>query len=306
MTLSFSQRYRCAGIRFKIGYLFYSVLFVCFSQHASAAIPKCFVYAETYYEQIYCEIKGKGKGKALPAFVDFKKNDEITQALLLKRDAAALHISIKLPKRHASKKDLASPTTKPKQKIAPSNQHTFNSKESSKTNLQTKSQTNQSLSSSSNSTSCSFMGNLITCNALKFYQIGNKTNSSLKQGALERQNKIGLTPFIGKQAQQSKIDRYLYQSYVRYIEKMLEIGLGGVTMSFTKFAYLFNDLLEKKVDFASRFETMYSFLKKDKQQLAVSEKITPAKHLTIDDCFKLTKHIYICDNRARNYVYVKQ
>jgi len=302
MTLSFSQRDRCAGIRFKIGYLFYLILFVCCSQHASAAIPKCFVYAETYYEQIYCEIKARGKGKALPAFVDFKKNNEVTQALLLKRDAVALHISIKMPKRHTSKKDPASPTSKLRQNIAPGNQHKFNSK----TNAKIKSETRQSRSSSSNSTPCSFTGNLITCNALKFYQIGNKTNSSLKQGALERQNKIGLTPFIGKQAQQSKIDRYLYQSYVRYIEKMLEIGLGGVTMSFTKFAYLFNDLLEKKVDFASRFETMYSFLKKDKQQLAVSENITPAKHLTINDCFKLTNRIYICDNRARNYVYVKQ
>jgi len=302
MTVSLSQLYKGAGFRFKIYYVFYLILFMCFSQHAYAAISKCFVQAETYYEQIYCEIKEHGKGKALPAFIDFKKNNEITQALLLKRDAAALHIYIKMPRRNSSKKELASRTTKLKQKVAPDNQHTSNSKASSKTN----SQTNQSLSPSSNHTPCSFMGNMITCNTLKFYQIGNKTNSALKHGALNRQNKIGLTPFIGKKVQQTKINSYLYKSYVLYIEKMLEIGLGGVTMSFTKFAYLFNDLLEKKIDFASRFETMYSFLKKDKQLLAVSEKITPPNHLTIDDCFKLTNRIYICDNRTRNYVYVKQ
>jgi len=293
MTLPLNLLYRCAGFSFKKGYLFY-LLIVCFPQQTSAAISTCFVQAKTYYEQIYCEVKKQGKGKALPAFVDFKKNNEITQALLLKRDAAALNISIKMPKRITSKKDTASRTTKLKQRNPLKNQHTFNS------------QTSQLLSPSSNSKSCSFMGNMITCNALKYYQIGNKTNSALIHGALDRQNKIGLTPYIGKKAQQSEIDSYLYKSYVLYIEKMLEIGLGGVTMSFTKFAYLFNDLLEKKVNFASRFETMYNFLKKDKQQLAVSEKITPANHLTIDDCFKLTNRIYICDNRERNYVYVKQ
>jgi len=302
MTLSPSELYRYAGFRLKIGYFFYLISFVCISQPASAAISKCFVQAKTYYEQIYCEIKEQGKGKALPTFVDFKKNNEITQALLLKRDAAALHISIKMPKRNTSKKGLASSTTKLKQKVSLENQQTLNSKARSKTN----SQTSQHPSPASNSNPCSLIGNIITCNALKFYQIGNKTNSALKPGALDRQNKIGLTPFIGKKTHQSKIDSYLYTSYALYIEKMLEIGLGGVTMSFTKFAYLFNDLLEKKVDFASRFETMYRFLKKDKQQLAVSEKITPANHLTIDDCFKLTNRIYICDNRARNYVYVKQ
>ena len=272
-----------------------------FSQHASAAISKCFLKAETYYEQIYCEIKEKGKGKALPAFVDFKKNNVITQVLLLKRDAAALNIFIKMPKRSTSKKDITSRTTKNKLNIAPNIQQPLNSKTSSTTNLLE----SQSLNTSSNSSACSFSGDMITCNALNFHLIGNKKNSALKRGVLNLQNKIGLMPFISKKTQQSKIDRYLYKSYVIYIEKMIEIGLGGVTMSFTKFAYLFNDLLEKNVDFASRFETMYDFLKKDKQQLAVSEKITPANHLTIADCFKLTNRIYICDNRTRNYVYVK-
>ena len=96
MILSLSRPDNCAGLRFKIGYFLYLILFVSFSQHASAAVSKCFVHAETYYEQIYCEIKEQGKGKALPAFVDFRKNNEVTQALLLKRDAAALHIYIKI------------------------------------------------------------------------------------------------------------------------------------------------------------------------------------------------------------------
>jgi len=301
MIIPISKHYRYVGFHAKIDHLLYLILFACFSQHASALTSKCFVQAETYYEQIYCEIKEQGKGKALPTFVDFKNNNEITQALLLKRDAAALHISIIMPKSNTLKNNHLSGTARLKQNISLPSQHTLNSKNSSKVNIQT----GQSLSSSSNNPPCSFMGNMISCNTLKFHQIGNKTNSALKHGALDPQNKIGLPPFIGNKAQQSKINSYLYKSYVLYIEKMLEIGLGGVTMSFTKFAYLFNDLLEKKVDFSSRFETMYSFLKKDKQQLAISEQITPANHLTIDDCFKLTNRIYICDNRARNYVYVK-
>tara|TARA_R110001592_G_scaffold52511_8_gene160708 strand:- start:25521 stop:25838 length:318 start_codon:yes stop_codon:yes gene_type:complete len=52
----------------------------------------CFNQAETYYEQIYCEIKAKGQGVSLPSFVDFRKNNEQMQALLLKRKAEALNI----------------------------------------------------------------------------------------------------------------------------------------------------------------------------------------------------------------------
>jgi hypothetical protein len=276
MAQSSNQLCSCAERQFTTSRLLFFIVLACLSQHTNATISECFLKAETYYEQIYCEIKKQKRGKALPVFVDFKKNNEITQALLLKRDAAALNITIKMPERNIPK-NKRTPQAQNFKKIATQNRQP-----------------------------CSFMNNMISCNTLKFFQVGNKTNSGLKKGVLESHNIIGLTSFNGKKSQQRKIQQYLDKSYVLYIEKMLEIGLGGVTMSFTKFSYLFNDLLEKNVDFASRFETMYRFLKKDKQQLAVSEKIPPANHLTIENCYLLTNQIYICDNRVRNYVYIKQ
>ena len=264
---------------------------MCFTQGANAAVTKCLELAETYYEQLYCEVKNKGKGKALPSFIDFKKNNEVTQALLLKRDAMALTIKLKIPKRDIIKKAHTQPFSQVKKHQTTATKNTLSSPSNDSTDIKT---------------NCSFLGLKIKCNNSVFQLTSNKKNSALKQNALNKNNKMGIKPFHERSRQKPDINRYLYASYVQYIQKMLEIGLGGVTMTHTKFSYLFHDLLDKDVDFAKRFETMFSFLKKDKKKLAVSEKTTSATHLTLSDCYELTMDIYICDDLTRNYVYLKQ
>ena len=77
--------------------MFFVVLFH-FLPNNGFAQASCFSQAETYYEQVYCEVKGSGRGRSLPAFFEFKNNNQITQALLLKREAAAIGVVIKIPK----------------------------------------------------------------------------------------------------------------------------------------------------------------------------------------------------------------
>lgn len=252
------------------------------SLHSNAQTSQCFYNAKTHYEKVYCEIKDRGRGKSFPAFNDFKKNTPLTQSLLLKRDAEALNIPLKLPQRSAKKPFIN------KAKLDRSN---FS--ESAPPEPETQG-------------NCSLFYNTIKCQNVIFHQVSNQTNKKLKPGVLENANKIGLKPFLGDKKDRSNINAYLYKSYTLYIEKMIDIGLGSETMSFTKFNYLFNDNLQNNIDFASRFETMFSFLKTDKQTLAVNTKLLSVNHLSIADCFELTSHIYVCDNRNTNYVFLRK
>ncbi|MEH6529416.1 MAG: hypothetical protein V7718_05685, partial [Porticoccus sp.] len=62
----------------------------------------CLLLAENYYEQLYCEVKAMGQGRRLPSLLDFRRNNELTQAMLLKRPAAKVGIEVVLPKREAA------------------------------------------------------------------------------------------------------------------------------------------------------------------------------------------------------------
>jgi len=286
MTLTINR----ASLRALV-YTAISVLYALISP-AKAAQPSCFVQAETYYEQIYCEIKQKDPGHSLPAFYDFKKNDQMTQALLLKRKAKALHISFKMPERVPERMQKGTP-------------------QRALAKTQGKPQTNKA-KRSEESAGCSLQAQRISCHQSHYIQTGNRSNRFINKAALSQENKMGLSlyenkgPYTGKSNNRDAINTYLFTAYVRYLEKMLEIGLGGVTMSYTKFHILFHDLLEKEVDFASRFETMYSFLKKDKSEIGVSENVEPIQQLSIKDCTQLTPQMFTCDNRYRNAIYLRK
>ena len=81
--------------------------FPLFANLAFASQTSCFAFAETYYEQVYCEIRQKSPETVLPAFLDFKNNDARMQAMLLKRKAEALGIPLKIPASTSGKKTAA-------------------------------------------------------------------------------------------------------------------------------------------------------------------------------------------------------
>lgn len=256
----------------------------------------CFVKAETYYEQVFCEVSSKGNGRRLPDFYDFRKNDPLIQALLLKKPAARSGIALAMPRKK----------TKKAQNNAKAN---VNDRANSRANISAK----NAVSSAKHQQSveptwrggCEFDKNTIVCAKKRYVLTGNKNNNRLKADALSKGNRMGLVPYSKRLDNKVDVNDYLILSYQRYIEKMLAIGLGGVTMSSGKFAFLFHDLTNRGVSFNERFETMYRHLIKDKKTIRVNERASVDRPLSMDRCSYLNDKIITCAATQKNFLFVK-
>ena len=257
--------------------------FLLFANSAFASQTSCFAFAETYYEQVYCEIRQKSPETVLPAFLDFKNNDARMQAMLLKRKAEALGIPLKIPASTSGKKTAA---------------------KSIKNTIERP--VDQSASAAQTAMACQYKNAHIECRDGRFLLAGNRRNSDIPSTALQDQNRLKLDNYGGNRNDTQQLTLFLTRQYVHYLEKMVEIGLGGATMSFTKFYALFEDISDKGADFSARFETMYEFLKKDKASMFVSVAADPIAGLTINECARLTNAMFVCDNKRRNAIYLKQ
>ena len=259
--------------------LFFSAIFstVAFAQSKSQTF--CFASAASYYEQVYCELQARGEVNNLPPFYQFKRNDAMTQALLLKRPALRVGIELPMPKTAsrsapAVKKNISEVRQQP------------------------------SSSSAANKLGCRLADKTILCGTQRFELTGNLKNSRLSTGVLDADNKMSLPVYSGSYTDQAAVNQYLAKAYRQYLEKMHSIGLGGVTMTYAKFDFLFFDLHEKGLNFTQRFDTMYDYLKKDKAKMAVSEKVVANQQLTFEDCDFLPETMFVCSRSGRNYLYL--
>jgi hypothetical protein len=231
----------------------------------------CFAKAKTYYEQLYCEAKSRGHGNKLPGFYDFQRNDEMTQALLLKGPARQLGIALTMPvlvRRAEPLLAVRAPTDMAYQLVG----------------------------------ECHLKEALIVCGTRVFHYRANQLNNTLGKRALDESNSIAIAEFPGSYTDGQAVTSYLIASYEHYLDKMLVIGLAEATMAYGTFAYLFNDLHDKGVSFSRRFEKMYFYLKQDKRQLAVNRHAQPPENMTLDDCYPLQK-FWVCSRNKKNYLY---
>lgn len=217
----------------------------------------CFASAGSYYEQMYCELQAKGETKTLPPFYQFKRNDQMTQALLLKRPAARIGILLPMPK--SNRKPIQAPqankTELPASQVTPSTDNILPSDQMPPTYRAA-----VPLIGTVNE-GCQFKGEQINCGEQRFKLTGNLRNQRLASDALTANNKMALPVYNGNISDKSAVDAYLAKAYRRYIKQMHTIGLGGVTMTYSKFYFLFFDLQDKGLNFNQRFETMYDFKK---------------------------------------------
>jgi len=272
--------------------LYRIALFVVFmSASVSHAKDFCFLKAETYYEQTYCEVSAKGYGKHLPDFQDFKKNDALIQALLLKKPAARSGITLAIPRRTARKS--SSSAIRPKASKPAKVERAAVKSTAVKSDLV------------SWRHGCQFDGELLNCTTQQYKLVGNKNNSALADGVLTEANRMGLASYQQDLADSAAVNDYLVSSYFHYIQKMLDIGLGGVTMSSGKFAFLFRDLTDRGLSFSQRFETMYRYLRKDKSTIRVDEKVSLGRAPNIDSCINLHYEIISCASARRNLLFIK-
>jgi hypothetical protein len=248
----------------------------------------CLLLAENYYEQLYCEVTAQGQGKRLPSFYDFQKNNEMTQALLLKRPAARLGVQLVQPAKNIQQKGGA-------QSVGKLGIHS-----SSHSGLSHDALNPWGLSQ------CSLEARKIICSGDHYQLVGNQANKKLTQGVLGKANRMEIPVYRGVLDDTETLDRYLTKAYQQYIQKMLEIGLGGSTFSYAKFVFLFHDVTAKGIDFSQRFETMFGYLKQDKQNLAVNERLERNVQLVEKQCDWLAKNIVVCDVGRKNYLYLRQ
>jgi hypothetical protein len=249
----------------------------------------CFSFAQTYYEQLYCEIKAKGKGANLPVFYEFQRNNVQTQALLLKASARSIGIDLKMP--------VMGKRAIKKLKMKPKGTSVNKIEKRSENESSTQSTVNESI------TRCTVDKTTIRCPGQSYHLIGNQPNNQLSKLAFSSDNKMDMPAYQGRRTDNEAIDRYLERVYRLYLNKMLYIGLGGATLSYGKFSYLFDDLLDKSISFSERFETMYYYLKQDKQRMAVNTRVVAPKPLILNDCYELV-NLYVCTLGAKNYLFL--
>jgi hypothetical protein len=257
----------------------------------------CFAAAESYYEQVYCQLQAKAQIKNFPPFHQFRKNNEEVQYSLLKRPAERNAIKLPAPARKAA-------ASGPRQQISAAQLPTDKSKNKTGSGKIIARETKPSglpRQTPGSEHGCRFAGKELICDEQRFYLLGNKANHRLAKQALSPGNKMDLPQYTG-----GNLHQYLATAYRQYIAKMCEIGLCGVTMTYGKFAYLYQDLHNKGLDFAQRFETMFSFLKKDKASLGVSEAVNLPQGMEVNDCAPLGKQYFVCDYLGRNYIFASQ
>lgn len=239
----------------------------------------CFSYASSLYEQVYCELKAEGHGKKLPGLFDFKNNNQQMQYLLLKPQVRKL--AMKLPKPILQKANKSQERT-----IAIS-------KQVNKPTIESIQQPHLAQSQAL----CSLDKDIIRCGDTKHLLQYNVNNKRLDSEVFSENNTMDLPQYNG-----SNINQYLAQAYAKYIDKMLELGLAGVTLSYSKFHHLFDELQQRDMNFSKRFETMYFYLKKDKKNMMVNtQKIIP-RRLKFDQCDALNQY-WICATATKNYIF---
>ncbi|MEZ5529780.1 MAG: hypothetical protein R3E57_07580 [Porticoccaceae bacterium] len=240
----------------------------------------CLLLAENYHEQLYCELRGMGQGGDLPPLLDFRRNDSMTQALILKRPAARVGIDVVLPK--LPPRILPVPAVPEKRLDVQSPA----SAESPRGNL-----------------TCRLEGVELHCGADRYRLVGNRNNRHLADGVLDSDNRMDIPALPDGREKPQGLGVYLVRAYRQYLEKMMEIGLGGSTFSYRKFVYLFEDVTARGLDFSGRFETMFGFLKQDKRRLSVSEQLPDISRLSPDTCEQLDQTLAVCDAGRKNYLF---
>ncbi|WP_439133271.1 hypothetical protein [Pseudomaricurvus sp.] len=238
---------------------------------------------QTELEEVYCQLRGKGI--ALPALNDFRRNDPKTQWLLLKRPAAREGISISPVSSVASAEDTKAVERSP-----------AHSEKQKKTSVSTREHLVESLDQAS----CQLVGELIRCQEKTFHFVLNRPNHQLASNSLSAANRLRLPEFDSRL---QSPEQYLSTSYRHYIEKMLAIGLGASTMSYSKFYYIWEDTKRQKQSFAARLETVFEFLKRDKKSLGVKPRYDQAMPEDLSWCQALSRDLWVCDNMHRNWVY---
>jgi len=271
------------------------------------------------YEKVFCELKRKGKGHTLPNIYEFRKNPPLTQAFLLKKPAERAGIKLVIPSRENREtlrrqkelllgSDPEATKQVARETLPPSESKTIALPAQTQVKEEQPEQTVQEIIEivqySDVLSSCQQRGLAVNCADGHYELLGNLPNPKLSSQALSEGNQLSL-PVLESDRQEALPD-YLSEAYSVYIEGMMEIGLAASTMTYSKFAQLYQIMQQQGQDFAGRFEVMYTFLKKDKQTIAVSTKREVPEGFALEYCHFLNDKLLACEHKRANYLFAKK
>ena len=266
----------------------------------------CLKAAKTELERDYCKIVSGGEGAGLPSFEDFRRNDPLVQSLLLKRPAERLGLKLPNARRPpAAPPEVAPPRTTPAP--APNTTQPVSAARPAQRSLASDEQPSVDTSDRIAMDDCRFtgQGDVITCSNSRYVLAANKQNKSLGPGALADANQMNLPPYRGARSDNDSVIRYLSEAYAVYIQKMLEIGLGAATLSFTEFHQAFHTTEAAGIDFAGRSEETFQLLKADRKTMGIQSRLHDKLPPGMGACMEISRDIIVCDNVGTNWVYVR-
>lgn len=265
---------------------------VLWSGAVAAQDSGCLTQARTPLEQTYCKVRAANPTATLPSLQELRRNPEKTQRLLLRRPAEQVGIS--LPPETTS-------AVKPPPKAAPA--ETIAARPAATAKPAAQAETLPVRQDTGSLAGCEFGGTSIRCGVERFQLQGNLPNSRLQPGALAAENRVMFAEYTGGQGDRAALMTYASETYLRYIEAMLDIGLASSTMSFTKFYHTLTEAQAKGARFGERLTTMFDFLKKDKANMGVQPHHNDALPENLDQCMILSASLLVCDNVQQNWVY---
>ncbi len=248
---------------------------------------------QTPLEKAYCALVAKGAA-GLPPLYEFRKNGEPTQHLLLKRPAAKLGVALPNPVKKA--KAAAEPDTSAR--ANPPAGPALDSVPRPSTPPPKRSR----IAATHASTDCQLTQETIVCGTQRYQLQWNKPKNALGPGALSATNQL----VFPSQPKGTGVQRdYLTTCYGIYVHKMLLLGLGNTTMSFSKFAAIYEQAQSQKFDFAARFERMYHFLKEERKTLQPPKGFghRPPSHL--DNCEPINEQLWSCETAEQHWVFAR-
>lgn len=247
--------------------------------------------ANTELEKSYCALRSKGA--ALPSMDDFRRNNTRVQYLLLKRPAQQAGIQLPLLEPSASIAAARSTSVSVPDVSAPLPR-------GRKKNLSNKrSVVVGSERSASSLGHCRLARRAIFCDSEDYQLVDNVRNSELTSGALLASNQLMLAPV------RSMTPSAMTSNYQEYLEKMLYIGLGGATMSYSQFFYTWQAAQARGDDAARRFSVMYDFLKRDKLSMGIQRQFDERLPGSLNQCMRVSVTLLVCDEGRRNWVFTR-
>lgn len=249
---------------------------------------------ETEFEKIYCQIKAKGRGDDLPEYQEFRRNPTQTQALLLRRPARKL--GIQLPDSNSNK-----PSSLASTPVIQSQEPEIDV--AAPTRPAAPPAAKKPVATSHSLDACALDQEVITCGTQQYELQINRSNKHLPADALGPGNQLVLPSRQSAAFAGASDHYYLSQTYVNYIEKMIDIGLADATMSFTKYVATWEDIKSNNGDFSLRFAQMYELLKQERQTNAVKSRYNNNFPESIKQCMGLSSTLIVCDNVMQNWIY---